>query len=73
MLVLKLVNYLPVIAIISRNINLANKFKQKLDFVKDSNVTDTNGIAQYILKGDNIILKTRQNKTKKLQVYVEKG
>lgn len=53
--------------------NLADKFKQKLYFVRDNSVTDANGIEQYVLKGDGITLKIKPKKHDKYQIYAEKG
>lgn len=52
--------------------HLADKFKQKLYFVRDNSVTDANGIAQYVLKGDGITLKIKQNEHNKCQIYAVK-
>ena len=53
--------------------HLANKFKQKLYFTRDNSVTDANGIAQYVLKGDGITLKIKPKEHNKYQIYAEKG
>ena len=52
--------------------HLADKFKQKLYFIRDNSVTNANGIAQYVLKGDGITLKIKQNKHNKYQIYAVK-
>lgn len=52
--------------------HLSNKFTQNLFLVKDANVTDANGIAQYVLKGDGITLKIKPNKKQSYQIYAEK-
>lgn len=53
--------------------HLTDKFKQKLYFVKDPNVTDINGVPQYVLKGDGITLKMKFNKNATYQIYEEKA
>lgn len=50
--------------------DLADEFANRLYFIK--NTSGTSSVSQYVLKGDNIILKTKQNKAQKLQVYAEK-
>lgn len=52
--------------------HLANKFKKVLYFIKDPNVTDINGVPQYILKGDGITLKMKFNKNAPYQIYEER-
>ena len=52
--------------------HLADKFKQKLYFIRDNSVTNANGIAQYVLKGDGITLKIKQNEHNKYQIYAVK-
>lgn len=49
--------------------NLSDKFKQKLYFIRDNSVTDANGIAQYVLKGDGITLKMKPDKKHAYQIY----
>lgn len=50
--------------------HLADKFANKLYFVKDPQVTNANDIAQYVLKGDGITLKTESNKNQTNHIYV---
>lgn len=50
--------------------HLADKFDNKLYFVKDPQVTNANDIAQYVLKGDGITLKTESNKNQTNHIYV---
>ena len=49
--------------------HLTAKFKRVLYFVKDPNVTDINGVPQYILKGDGITLKMKPDKEPVYQIY----
>ena len=51
---------------------LADKFKQKLYFTRDNSVTDVNGIAQYVLKGNSITLKIKPKEHNKYQIYAVK-
>lgn len=50
--------------------HLNDKFANKLYFVKDPQVTNANDIAQYVLKGDGITLKTESNKNQTNHIYV---
>lgn len=52
--------------------HLADKFRQKFYFIRDNNVTDANGIAQYVLKGDGITLKIKTDKKQSYQIYAVK-
>ena len=52
--------------------HLADKFKQKLYFTRDNSVTDVNGIAQYVLKGNGIILKIKPDKKQLYHIYTVK-
>lgn len=49
--------------------HLNDKFAQNLFFVKDAQVTDANGIAQYVLKGDGITLKMKPDKKQAIHIY----
>lgn len=53
--------------------HLANKFEDKLYFIKDPDTTDINGISQFVLQGDGIILKMKSYKEPPYQIYTEKG
>lgn len=52
--------------------HLSDKFTRNLFFEKDSNVIDTNGISQYVLKGDGITLKIKTDKKQAYQIYTAK-
>lgn len=52
--------------------HLTDKFKNKIYFVKDPKTTNANGVPQYVLKGDDITLKTKMPKQQKEQVYAVK-
>ena len=52
--------------------NLTDKFINVLYFVKDTNMTDINGVPQYVLKGDGITLKIKPNENTAYQIYTEK-
>lgn len=52
--------------------HLADKFKQKLYFVRDNSVTDANGISQYVLKGNGITLKIKPDKKQLYHIYTVK-
>lgn len=49
--------------------HLTHKFTKRAYFVKDPAVTNVNGVPQYVLKGDNITLKIKQNKDQTYQIY----
>lgn len=52
--------------------NLTDKFINVLYFVKDPNMTNINGVPQYVLKGDGITLKIKPNENTAYQIYTEK-
>lgn len=52
--------------------HLNDKFANKLYFVKDPQVTNANGIAQYVLKGNGITLKIKPDKNQTYQIYMTK-
>ena len=52
--------------------HLTSHFSHKLYFEKDSNITDANGVPQYVLKGDGITLKIKPNKASTYQIYTDK-
>lgn len=52
--------------------HLTHKFTKHAYFVKDTAVTNANGVPQYVLKGDNITLRIKPNKDQTYQIYAEK-
>lgn len=52
--------------------HLTDKFINVLYFIKDPNMTDINGVPQYVLKGDGITLKIKSNENTAYQIYTEK-
>lgn len=52
--------------------HLTDKFINVLYFIKDPNMTDINGVPQYVLKGDGITLKIKSNENTAYQIYIEK-
>lgn len=52
--------------------HLTDKFINVLYFVKDPNMTNINGVPQYVLKGDGITLKIKPNENTAYQIYTEK-
>lgn len=52
--------------------HLNNKFVNKLYFVKDPNTTNTNGLTQYVLKGDGITLKIKPDNKQAYHIYTVK-
>lgn len=53
--------------------HLEDKFGNELYFEKDSNTTNTNGVPQYVLKGDGITLKIKPDKKQSYHIYAEKS
>ena len=52
--------------------HLNDNFANKLYFVKDPQVTNANGIVQYVLKGNGITLKIKPDKNQTYQIYMTK-
>lgn len=52
--------------------HLTDKFTKRAYFVKDANVTNANGVSQYVLKGNDITLKIKPNKDQIYQIYTAK-
>lgn len=52
--------------------HLANKFKDKLCFIKDPDTTDINGVSQFVLQGNGIILKIKSHKESTYQICAVK-
>lgn len=53
--------------------HLEDKFGNELYFEKDPNTTNTNGVPQYVLKGDGITLKIKPDKKQSYHIYAEKS
>lgn len=52
--------------------HLDDKFTHKLYFVKDPKVVNTNGLMQYVLKGDGITLKIKPDNKQAYHIYTVK-
>lgn len=52
--------------------HLNDKFTHRLYFVKDPKVINTNGLTQYVLKGDGITLKIKPDKRQSYHIYTVK-
>ena len=53
--------------------HLNDKFTHTLYFVKDPKVVNTNGLMQYVLKGDGITLKIKPDNKQSYRIYTDKG